>query len=418
MTDVLYLSYDGMTDQLGQSQVIPYLEGLTKKGYRFHLVSFEKKASFEKTGDLISAALQVAGIKWYPYQYTKKPPVLSTVRDLMRMQRNAMRIIKENNVKLIHCRSYISGLAGLYLKNKTELPFIFDIRGFWADERVDGELWDLHNLFYKFIYNFFKKKEKQMLIAADAIISLTENARNELNSWQLKKDNLPVTVIPCCADMNLFNPSKIVEAEKEQLRKHLLIASDAPVITYLGAIGTWYMLEEMLAFFSLLKTKIPALIFLFITNEHPDAIIKVAEKMNIDLSSLRFYKAAREQVPLALSLGSTSLFLIKPAYSKKASSPTKQAEIMAMGIPVICNRGIGDTDSIVTNYRSGYLVDVNDHSTYLEAVDNFNYIHSLNSASIISGAHEFYSLESGVAKYHTVYKTVLGFSDDDKVHDE
>ena len=39
---ILYLSYDGMTDPLGQSQVLPYIIGLTKAGYSFHLVSFEK----------------------------------------------------------------------------------------------------------------------------------------------------------------------------------------------------------------------------------------------------------------------------------------------------------------------------------------------------------------------------------------
>ena len=41
--NILYLSYDGMTDPLGQSQVLPYLAGLSKKGFRFHLISFENK---------------------------------------------------------------------------------------------------------------------------------------------------------------------------------------------------------------------------------------------------------------------------------------------------------------------------------------------------------------------------------------
>jgi len=43
---VLYISYDGMTDPLGQSQVISYLAGLSRKGYRIHLLSSEKKNRF------------------------------------------------------------------------------------------------------------------------------------------------------------------------------------------------------------------------------------------------------------------------------------------------------------------------------------------------------------------------------------
>ena len=35
----LYISYDGMTDPLGRSQVLPYLEGLAKRGHEITLVS-------------------------------------------------------------------------------------------------------------------------------------------------------------------------------------------------------------------------------------------------------------------------------------------------------------------------------------------------------------------------------------------
>ncbi len=43
---ILYVSYDGMTDPLGQSQVLPYIEGLSKYGYQYTLISCEKKRIF------------------------------------------------------------------------------------------------------------------------------------------------------------------------------------------------------------------------------------------------------------------------------------------------------------------------------------------------------------------------------------
>ena len=36
----LFLSYDGMTDPLGPSQVLPYLVGLAARGHRITLISF------------------------------------------------------------------------------------------------------------------------------------------------------------------------------------------------------------------------------------------------------------------------------------------------------------------------------------------------------------------------------------------
>lgn len=39
---VLYLSYDGLSNPLGQSQVLPFLKGLSQKGHQIYLISFEK----------------------------------------------------------------------------------------------------------------------------------------------------------------------------------------------------------------------------------------------------------------------------------------------------------------------------------------------------------------------------------------
>ena len=157
--NVLYLSYDGMTDSLGQSQVIPYLAGLAKNGFSFTIISFEKKDRYQKNKDSIKNILDVAGIRWHPLIYTKSPPVLSTLYDYSRMKRTAIALHRQVNYDLVHCRSYIPALAGMALNRKYKLPFIFDMRGFWADERVDGGLWNLNNPIFKFIYRFFKRKE-------------------------------------------------------------------------------------------------------------------------------------------------------------------------------------------------------------------------------------------------------------------
>ena len=59
---VLYLSYDGMTDPLGQSQVLPYLKGISKAGYTVHLVSYEKKEKYKKHRAVIDAICKEANI--------------------------------------------------------------------------------------------------------------------------------------------------------------------------------------------------------------------------------------------------------------------------------------------------------------------------------------------------------------------
>ena len=51
--NILYISYDGITDPLGQSQILPYISELSRKGLKFHLISFEKSI-----GSLIKTAMK------------------------------------------------------------------------------------------------------------------------------------------------------------------------------------------------------------------------------------------------------------------------------------------------------------------------------------------------------------------------
>jgi glycosyltransferase involved in cell wall biosynthesis len=219
-TNILYLSYDGMTDSLGQSQVLPYLKGLTKEGYKFHIVSFEKPERFGKFKNEIQAICDENAITWHPLTYTKNPPLLSTIYDVRRMRSLARRLHKTHDFKIIHCRSYLSAMVGLAMKRSFGTKFLFDMRGFWADERVEGKIWSLKNPLFKIVYNFFKKKEKDYFLNADYIVSLTHAGKKEITLWKgFEQLEQRIEVIPCCADLEKFNPEKISAEEKKGNQK-------------------------------------------------------------------------------------------------------------------------------------------------------------------------------------------------------
>ena len=72
-----------------------------------------------------------------------------------------IKLNKKFNFHIVHCRSYISALVGLAMKKQFGTKFIFDMRGFWADERIEGGIWKLSHPLYRLIYKFIKKQEKQ-----------------------------------------------------------------------------------------------------------------------------------------------------------------------------------------------------------------------------------------------------------------
>jgi glycosyltransferase involved in cell wall biosynthesis len=389
---VLYLSYDGLTDPLGQSQILPYIIGLSGKGYSFTVISFEKPDAFIKNFEIIQAQCKSSRIKWIPLKYHKQPPILSTLFDIYQLWRQCKKVYADNPFQIIHCRSYITSLVGLRAKRKWNMKFIFDMRGFWADERVEGGLWNLRNPVFKMIYNFFKRKEKQFLQQADHVVSLTYNAKQEIESWNIK--SAPITVIPTCVDLDLFDPTKISKEDQASLRKKLGIQENDFVLLYLGSWGTWYLTNDMLNYFSILKKIKKETKFLIVSSDTIE--IGICPFKN----DILYVASPRHLVPLYISIADLSICFIKPSFSKKASSATKLNEILAMKVPVVTNSGWGDINLIDNDYVF-VCKDLRNEKEVSIVLEKLN----LKNTNINA---ESFSLSNGVVSYLKIFKGLIG----------
>jgi len=399
---VLFISIDGMTDQLGQSQVLPYLTRLSNNGYKISIASCEKEVNFTKNKVVIDTIMAKHNIEWQYCFYQTKIPFLSQLQNFFSLKKLANQVVKKNKAIILHCRSYLPALIGLQLKTKFKVKYIFDMRGFWADERIDGSIWSLQNPLHKFLYSYFKRKEIELIENADYVVTLTHTAKEEIKLWKLK--NLPFTdIIPCCVDVNHFVITD--EENKIETKRNLGIPENSYAIGYLGSLGTWYMLDEMLDFFVELQKKNPNSILFFITNDDKKEILNAAERKNINTNSIIIKSAKRNEVPAYISCLDIGLFFIKPLYSKKGSSPTKLAELLACGIPIIANTGIGDVDEIISATHCGISISSFSVEAYKLAIDK---IDSLNKSKQYYRdiALTNFSLQKGVESYLKIYNSI------------
>jgi glycosyltransferase involved in cell wall biosynthesis len=291
------------------------------------------------------------------------------------------------------------------MKKKFGIKFLNDIREFYADSRIDGGIWNKENFFFKNIYNFFKEKEKQAVVKSDGIICLTYAAEKIIKQWPEYKSNIPLQVIPCSVDIELFNPNNLSLSKKANLKAELNIKEDDFIISYLGSVGSWYLIEEMMQLFKLISNKYPKAKFLFIS-PNEKLIEKEAQKLGLNKEKIIIKEAQRTEVPILLSFSRFSVFFIKPCYSKQSSSPTKHGEIMAMGIPVISNAGVGDVANIIEKYQSGIVLKELNKKEYDLALELMFDNKMFNKNQIRNGAIEFYSLDSAVEKYKNVYNLI------------
>ena len=397
---VLYLSYDGLTDPLGRAQILPYLAGLAERGHEISVISFEKPGRPSADWEAVRLVCSVAGIDWHPERYHSRPPVLSTLRDVWRMRRSAERLHRAKAFEIVHCRSYISALVGLGLKRRRPVRFLFDMRGFYVDERIEMGLWPPGNPLFALVIAYFRKREVEFFREADAVVSLTHAAIPKLKTMS----GAPITVIPCCVDFEQFRLRS--GSELALARRELGISGDAAVLGYLGSTGSNYFLDEMFSAFAAFGKSRPGAKFLFLTPDPPDYLRSVAARHSIRGEDLIIRSVGRGDVARLMPAADVGVSFIRTGSSKLACCPTKLGEMMALGIPLIVNSDIGDVGEIIRESRGGVVVGRFDEDSLTKAIAAIDALGS-SPEQIRSGARRWFDLADGIAAYNSIYLSLV-----------
>jgi glycosyltransferase involved in cell wall biosynthesis len=402
----LYISYDGMTDPLGRSQVLPYLTGLGRRGHRITLVSCEKPENMAENADAVRQICEAASIDWQPLRYHKRPPILSSMFDVRAMRRRAARLHRSRGFDVVHCRSYMPAMVGEWLKRKFGIPLLFDMRGFWADERVERGIWPSGNPLFRLAYRYFKRREESFFHNADAVVSLTESGRKEVERWpQDRRPKRTPTVIPCCVDLELFDPANGIA--RAAGRQRLGLDDHVPVLVYVGSVGGAYLLREMFKLFVAYRTARPGARFLFVSGHDPHHICEAAGAESIEPNEIIVIAARREDVPALIATADLGVSFVTPSYASIASCPTKFAEMLAMGVPVIANRGVGDMAEMIEESGAGAVVDRFDEESLAAAIREVERA-DLTVEQVRAAARRWFALEDGVERYDEIYRSIGG----------
>ena len=405
---VLFISYNGMLDPLGQSQVIPYLKELSKLGTKFTLLSFERDHAYQNDGpkrcDSLRAVLAESGIEWHWLRYHKRPSIPATAFDVAAGVRFATRLIKRKQIELVHARSHIPALIALRLKRRLGVKMIFDVRGLMAEEYIDAGHWRAGSMAARAT----KRMEARALNASDGVVTLTDALWTEMQSWpSLSLQSLAHETIPCCIDLEAF---RFDESARVARRSELNVA-DRFVLVYSGSIGGWYMTSEMAAFFAELKRQMPGAFFLWLTQGDRSIVDNAMTTAGLETRDYAVQSVAPADVPSWLSAGDAGIAFYRPGISRLGTSPVKVNEYLACGLPVIVNAGIGDTDSLITREEIGTLVSDFTDANYASAAQAIGRLASAAQTRQRTRqvAEELLDLRRvGVERYARLYEEVLG----------
>ena len=337
----LYLCYQSVCEPLTETQVIAYLEGLARAGHKVLLLTFEPRSPTKSEELRIRTRLNEFGIQWFWRRYHKGPSVPATALDVLIGVVFGMRLAIRYRVGLLHARAHVPAIMALPIRWLTRCRFLFDLRGLMAEEYVDAGIWRANGILFRLTKWF----ERRLIRAADAVVVLTDAGKEFLTaSYPDALRGKPCQVIPCCVDLRRTPHANASRPSEGRF-----------TLAYVGKLGGWYPTDELMQFAAAAKRVIPELDLKIWTQSDP-AQVRDAAKRNQTEQFVRVERATPRELPGKLAGAHAGVSFRTGNISRITCSPTKVAEYLAAGIPVVTNSGIGDCDALVDSNRIGVVI--------------------------------------------------------------
>jgi glycosyltransferase involved in cell wall biosynthesis len=393
----LYISYFGIREPLVQTQVVAYLREIADGGVTVHLLTFEPNFKQSWTPAQIEEErkkLAAQGIEWHCLAYHKSPSAPATLYDVTVGAKFIRKLIKREGINVLHARGHVPVLIASLANTGNKCRIVFDIRGLVAEEYADAGIFAHGSPPFK----AFKWFERLGLKKAAQIVVLTNKMRDYLIEERGVKPEI-IEVIPCCVDF-----SRIQNAELK------LAPSKRFELIYAGSVSGLYLLEEMCAFFLELKKRKPDAFFRILTKHPAEETAKAFQKLGISANDYEVLSVKPSEVGTYIKQATLAISFRKSTFAQIAASPTKIPEYLAVGVPVVSNAGIGDTDALIENENVGVIVSDLSPKGYAEAVDKA--LALLQDETLyercIRVAHSGFDLKTvGRNGYLNVYKKLL-----------
>ncbi len=395
---VLYISYDGIMEPIAYSQVLRYLKELAHE-HRIWLVSYEKGNDWLNTSqrEELEAEAAAAGIRWLPLRYHKQPTALATGYDLLRGFALCAYLVRRERLGVVHARSYVASVIALALKKGFGTRFIFDMRGFWADERVDCGLWNKGSR----LFRAAKWYERRFLLNADAVVALSSAAVDRMRRFDYLEGLEPnFRVITTCTDLDLFRPRIAQDVAPRE--------SNTFTLGYVGAASVSYLFDPAAECFRLLLSMRPNARVVILNRGEHDYIRSCLVRRGVPLDRVEIEALDHRAMPERMGRMNAGVFFIKQSYSKTASMPTKLGEFLGCGVPCLTNVGVGDVAQILEDEQVGVAISDFGDNALRNGITNLLKLADETSISLRCrrAALKHFALENGVRAYDSIYRAL------------
>lgn len=365
---VAYISHDSLSEGIGMSQIKPLVIGLAEMGWVVQLVTMEKV----QPPKWLKEELGTAGVHWTILRFGKR----GLLGGFFRVVTLALRIPIAD---IYHCRGDLAALSVALHKNR---KFLWDVRGIWGEQKmVNGSARSnyLMRKIFSTIEKYVAKRARAVTCLAQALWPILEERVGELPRVR--------EVIPTCVDIDKF------QMRESFPKSNTLLLS--------GVFNDFYDLAKTKEVISYLKDSLKFDVIWCRGAESSRRTLDVGEdeirtKTQIEMPG----EIANSTVGLALCKSSAGVSLA-------GVMPTKIAEFLATGRPVIVSSGMGDLDDLVKKNRIGVVIDDASEKTFIIEELKKLLIDPEVAKRCRDVANSHFSMKTAIVRYSLIYEKLI-----------
>ena len=362
--DLTYATVDSLSEGVGSSQIAPLMEKLAIHGMKINLLTFEK----EDPPTALKDRMAKSGIAWTQIPFGNSGPIGGVARTIQ-----LARLIPDSLIT--HARSDFPAVAARLSGQKRVL---WDVRSLWADQRKFIE----ESPIKRSILSLYAPLEEMACNSSLALSTLTKAVVPILEDRHKKLPSIR-TVVPTAVDLERFKFSPVMPSKLRGL--------------YSGTYNNYYDLDLSRRFIEEMRK--------FVSCEAGWARPKESKTTSLNAGEDHSFSATQSEMANLMSEYSFGMSICKEdaGPSLKAAMPTKIAEFLAIGRPVVVNAGLGDCDELLEQNGAGIVIKRNDDLA-VKAKELIELVRDNNSPQRCRNlAESNFDLDIGVTNYLESY---------------
>lgn len=246
------------------------------------------------------------------------------------------------------------------------------------------------------------RERRGALQAADAIFCVSSALRDRLLARYGGSEGR-FTVIPCVADTGKF----FVDENERRTTREALGLERRFVMVYPGRFGRWHYGPEMIGIVRAVLATNEDAFFLVLTPDVEEA--RALASATLPVGSFEIRAARHEEIPRYLRAADLGLLLRERDPVNEVACPTKFAEYLLCGLPVLISPGIGDCTDFIASHAAGAVLDAVEPALAAELVAALRpRLGPAQRASIAAAGLELYSRKNAAIRIAETYGTLAG----------